>query len=240
MGRPAANQTHLDQRLAASAASGSLDAMRRLILDGANPRFDKGLALAKAAKNGHAECVRFLIPISDMAESSAVCLAALHGHIECVKLLASLCDHKANALALGWAVGNGHMECATILASALDPEGDLDYGHDLRVAAHQGNIDGIKMLAPFCSLSNDPSPLFMAVEAGQAKSVSLILSLAPTLVAMIDFDAAIHKARRCEHHDLAALLQSIHDRRELSDTANMPDSAASQGSASSRQAAQRL
>lgn len=220
------NQTQLDQDLLVSATSGSLADMHRLLLAGADPLFERSLAVSKAALRGHVECVKLLIPISGMGESSAVSLAAAHGHVECVELLAPVSDSKANALAMCWSAQNGHFECARILAPLADLDGD--YSHDLRVAAYHGNIEAIKILAPFCNLSADPEPFRVAMDAGQADAVALFLSLAPTLIELINLDVDLPKARINEQYGLAALLQSIRDLREVSESSKALPSASRQ------------
>lgn len=80
-------------------------------------------ALSAAAQNGHTECVRLLIPVSEpkVNNSQALVCAALHGHTECVRLLIPVSEPKANnSEALDCAAQFGHNDCIDLLFECSD------------------------------------------------------------------------------------------------------------------------
>ncbi len=87
------------------------------------PLADDSLALRLAAKYGHMEIARLLLPASDPKanDSEALRLAAENGHLEIVKLLLPVSNSKA---------------CGP---------------HTLQQAAIQGRLEIVRLLAPFCN-----------------------------------------------------------------------------------------
>ena len=82
-------------------------------------------ALFRAAKNGHAECVKILIDITDPKADGSMPLraASFHGHLECVKILLPVSDPTEDHFdALYGAACNGHVECTRTILSAISPE----------------------------------------------------------------------------------------------------------------------
>jgi ankyrin repeat protein len=74
--------------------------------------------------NGHIECVKLLIPVSNPKDrySSALQLAARHGHTQCVELLIPVSNPKAhNSYALQEAAVHGHTQCVELLYPVSDP-----------------------------------------------------------------------------------------------------------------------
>jgi hypothetical protein len=111
-----------EERLIEAAKKGDVDALARALNDGANA----GAALLGAAKNGHAECVKLLLPLSDPREFDSLALvrAASRGHVECVKILIPVSDPKAKgSWALLEAAQNGHAQCVALLLPVSDPQG---------------------------------------------------------------------------------------------------------------------
>lgn len=81
--------------------------------------------LFEAARDGNAEEIQRLIPISDPKnnDSMALQVAASYGHTECVKLLIPVSDPKAsNSAALQWAAQYGNVEAIKVLISVSDPK----------------------------------------------------------------------------------------------------------------------
>ena len=67
----------------------TVEVIKRLIDEGADPKINDSYPLRWAARNGHTEIVKLLIPISDpkVYNSEALRWAAQNGHIEVIKLL---------------------------------------------------------------------------------------------------------------------------------------------------------
>lgn len=87
-------------------------------------------ALMYAARLGHEDCVRLLLPHSDPLTRdaygwSALMLAACNGHKECVKFLLSHSDAsavtKGGSTALMLAARYGYEDCVTLLLPVSDP-----------------------------------------------------------------------------------------------------------------------
>lgn len=81
--------------------------------------------LFEAARDGNAEDIQRLIPISDPKnnDSMALQVAASYGHTECVKLLIPVSDPKANnSAALAWAAQYGNTEALKVLIAVSDPK----------------------------------------------------------------------------------------------------------------------
>ena len=80
-------------------------------------------ALNLASVNGHAECVKLLIPVSDLKsnDSCALRLASRNGHTECVKLLIPVSNAKdIDSFALRLASENGRTDCVELLLPHSD------------------------------------------------------------------------------------------------------------------------
>ena len=72
--------------------------IKQLIKEGADPKADNSYALRWAAKNGHLEIVKLLLPVSDPKANESVALrwAAENWHlVEMVKLVLPVSDPKA-------------------------------------------------------------------------------------------------------------------------------------------------
>lgn len=103
--------------------------------------------LFEAARDGNAEEVRRLIPISDPKnnDSMALQVAASYGHTECVKLLIPVSDPKANnSAALGWAALYGNTDVLKVLIAVSDPK--VNDSVALRQAVLHGHTDCVDAL----------------------------------------------------------------------------------------------
>ena len=92
--------------------------IKRLIDEGADPKVEGNWPLRWAAKNGHLEIVKVLLPYSDPKafDNFALRWAARNGYIDIVKLLLPLSDVKTfDSEALRWAVLNKHLEIVKLL-----------------------------------------------------------------------------------------------------------------------------
>lgn len=103
--------------------------------------------LFEAARDGNAEDIQRLIPISDPKnnDSMALQVAASYGHTECVKLLIPVSDPKAsNSAALQWAAQYGNTEVLKILIPVSDPK--VKNSVALQLAVLHGHTDCVDAL----------------------------------------------------------------------------------------------
>jgi hypothetical protein len=96
-----------------------VNVIKRLIEEGANPKIRNSYPLQLAAKYGHIEIVKLLLPLSDPTDDDSLALrwAAEYDRTEIVKLLLEAgADPNANdSLALRWAAEFGHIEIVKLL-----------------------------------------------------------------------------------------------------------------------------
>lgn len=148
-------QHQLDQQLISRASAGDLPWAAKLLALGANPLAQSSLALREAAGNGHAECVRLLIPVSDPKAkgSYALQLAARNGHVGCVampsektkypQLIKFARDNPLPTDALGLSLGI--LDVASLLVACLHREAarwdsmSLSLMHEARASAYPGS-----------------------------------------------------------------------------------------------------
>jgi ankyrin repeat protein len=142
-------QEVLNDQLKQAARLGDVSGLIQALDGGAQAFAGESAALGSAAQEGHAECVKLLMEVSDPKanESGALRWAALWGHAECVKLLIPVSDPLENdSLALRWAAAYGHGECVALLIEVSDP---LVMNSDaLRWAAKGGHADCVRLLLP--------------------------------------------------------------------------------------------
>lgn len=82
--------------------------------------------LCEAARGGHVECVKLLIPISPSLvvneHRSPITIAAEQGHTECVQLLIPTSEESWRHHALCMAVAWGQVDCVKLLIGACNPK----------------------------------------------------------------------------------------------------------------------
>ena len=181
--------TDFHDELFTSTVNGDLESLRIILALGADPRHNNSLPISLAAENGHAECVKLLIPLSDpkSRDSLALVLAATSGHAECVRLLIPVSDPEANSSnALRWAAVNGHAECVKLLIPASGP------------------------------LLQNKTVLAAAMTCGNAETLSHMLASEPLLLDGQDLFAHQDAAIANGHAELALLLCSHIEQQALS------------------------
>jgi ankyrin repeat protein len=142
-------QATLNDRLREAAKLGDVAALEQALEDGAEARAQDSWALSLAASNGHVECVRRLISVSDpLADGSgALRGAAQCGHADCVKVLMEASDPLAqNSYALRAAASGGHADCLGLLMGVSEPKAQNFQA--LRWAAVNGHADCVALLLP--------------------------------------------------------------------------------------------
>lgn len=246
---------NLNDQLVACADAGNLAGIERLLAQGAagcadlpsyacNPKAENSMALRMAAKNGHHECVKLLIPVSNPANCfSALAAAASWGRLECVVLLLPFSDESADfSSALFLAISGGHIDCAQALIPALGPK---DSFNSLAFAAFHGHVEGVKLLIPIsdaearsCALrraaarGNDECvKLLLPVSGplgdmlsladdvaylGLASTFSIIIDHKPLLLSLLDLPSLLGAAVAKHHSELVRLLSSLAERQSLS------------------------
>ena len=186
------SQSDVDQELVDAAQAGAAAQVSALLAEGADPMRESSSALRWAAKNGHGECVRLLLPMSDpTAEGSdALRLAAANGHAECVRLLLPFSDPKSDeSWALRWAAHNGHVECVRLLLGACGP------------------LIGINGL------------LEQVFYRGHAKVAAVLIGEEPRLLDKVNLPKCLAAALEKGHGDVASYLSSLMNQKELSSVA---------------------
>ena len=153
-----------------------------------SPKALDSLAIRLAAHNGHDQCVRRLLLVSEPAakESEALRCAAQNGHAECVRLLLDASDPKAKgSYALRAAAQHGHAECARLL---------------------------LGVPGPLCEIGG---LLEEVVKAGRSKMAALLIEHEPGLIYGLDLQKGIALALENDHADMALFLSSIIEQRDL-------------------------
>lgn len=114
----------VQELLIGAASMGNVEFVRKAIGIGADPKMNCSEALYLASERGHADCVEFLIPLSDPTDyDTAFTMAAYKGHVDCVRHLMKVSDPKANhSMALQSASCGGQWDCMRLLI----PVSDLD------------------------------------------------------------------------------------------------------------------
>ena len=108
--------------------------------------------LYDAARYGKTELLNGLIKqsINGVDYNKALCLTSANGHTECVKLLIPVSDPK-NCNALSWASISGHAECVKFLIHVSDPK--INNSYALRMAAEKDHFDCVELLLPHSDIS---------------------------------------------------------------------------------------
>ena len=205
--------------LVQAAERGHIDCVRLLIPFSGDMGNDSiALALVRAAGDGHAECVEVLVPVCG-AESinSALAIATRHGHADCVKLLISIPGPKVvfQQSLLYLAAAAGHVECVKLLIPVSDPMEKDSVA--LRSSIINRHTQCAKLLIPVSGqLVEIPSLLSLALVAGQAEVVALLLESEPRLLDGVDLFEILSSARSTGNDDVAEFLSSVIDRDALS------------------------
>ena len=191
-------------------------------------------ALRSAARNGRAECLGLLIPISDPKadDSSALSWAARNGHLKCVELLIPVSDPKASgsqalafaawaghvecvkrlipisnphdSLPLCWAASNDHIECVKLLILSPPP---FNLSLPITYASSHGHVECLKaLIAAPNALALDSQGLLWAAKAGHIDCVELLLPLSDPLARDDEGLNALDLALRDNHSEVAALI----------------------------------
>ena len=124
----------INARLLAAAMHGDEVELKAILRESGGGALTKTLgmqnALAWAAREGHEDCVRLLLPVSDSWGKDGYGMtplmhAASAGHDACVELLLAVSDalaqNKDGMTALMWAAGSGQEACVRLLL----PESDV-------------------------------------------------------------------------------------------------------------------
>ena len=203
--RIAMPQSSTDQELESVARAGAAAKVSALLAAGADPMRESSSALRWAAYNGHEECVRLLLPLSDAKaeRSQALWLAAQNGHVECVELLIPVSDPKADrSYALRAAAHYGHAECVRLLLPVSNPnECESDA---LRAAAGKGHAECVRLLLPVSDpMAEDSGALRVAARNGHVECVRLLLA---AWLPLLEIDGLLKEAMDAGHAKVAALL----------------------------------
>lgn len=246
-------QQYLDELFFKTAEAGSLDDLELLLAQGANPKVRNSLPLRLAAKKGHADCVKFLIPVSDpTAQNSFALQLAVDGNrLECARLLIPVSNPAADrSRALRIAAMNGHAECAALLIPLSDPMDQSSVAlrlassgghlecvkllipvsdhaaenfHALRAASENGHVECATLLIELCPLLSDPRPFYAAIEDGEATAAAFMLEREPRLASLVDLPSLIESSSVRGHVQLRSLLSAVHDKHILSACSPSPE-----------------
>ena len=161
---------HNNELLLEAAKKGDINEVQRLIPI-SDPKHKNSVAFREACENGHFECVKALIPVSD-GYNFAMNEAARNNKVECVKLLLPLSDHHESALHA--AAGNNHIECVKLLLP-----GSKDVSRQLCMAIQNHHNECAQLILSDC-LQKDTSymkewALHTAVEFGNTEAVKMLL-----------------------------------------------------------------
>ena len=210
--------TQMNRQLLQCAKTGDLAGVERLLAVGADPCNNNSEPLAWAANNGHAECVKLLIPVSDPKAESYPALrwASKNGQAECVKLLIPVCDPKANSsMALLYGAQSGQAECVKLLIPVSDPK--AYNSRALRYSAMNGHAECVKLLTP----TSDPlieikGLVGDAISSGNPAILSIMIAHEPRLLKLMNLPSLLEEAMAQKHAELAHLLSSIIEGQSIS------------------------
>ncbi len=178
--------------------------------------------LMMAARHGHIDCVKALLPHSDpnaqqqwgvesdyyFADRTAIHLAVERGHSEIVRLLAPVsdlslsgsCDYQYGwATPLELAVLKGNHELVKFLAPLSPPaEGQFDQCNPMSLAVELKDAESIRILLPFGDarrvVGNGFTPLMSAAYDGFVEGVRLLLPVSDVKAKNSRSQSALHLA----------------------------------------------
>jgi len=183
----------------------TIEVIKRLINEGADPTVDNNYPLRYAALNGYINIVKLLIPVSDGKASNNIALkyAAYNGHVEIVKLLIPVSNPKANnSEALRYAAEYGHTEVVKLLIPVSDPKANNSIA--LRWAARNNRIEIVKLLIPVSDPKTcNSEALRNAAENGHIEIVKLLI---PVSDPKADNSIALRRAIYDGHIEVVKLL----------------------------------
>lgn len=167
-----------DDILIKAAAKNRIKLVKILIPFSTEPT-SKGWALRAAAENGHLQCVKLLIPVSDPKVKNtgidgALIDAARNGDMKILKLLISISDPKIHSKsALQFAAEKGHTDIVKFLISISDPKSVGSQA--LFWAAENGHAECVKLLIPVSDPKLENSlALIRAAINGHTECVKLL------------------------------------------------------------------
>lgn len=131
-------------------------------------------ALQWAAKDGRADFIRELAPLSNPRahNSAALRMAAEQGRSACVRELIPISDPKANdSEALKWAAHNGRIECVRQLIPVSDPKASDSFA--LLSAALGGHVECVDALLPHSDVEIRNEDGFTIAEAARRSGVGI-------------------------------------------------------------------
>ena len=167
----------IDDLLCESAIAGDVVALRELLGRGADAKKNDSRALREASRYVHEDCIKELIPVSDVSAcfSEALCLASFAGSLNCVRMLLPFSSPKDNdSEALRWAVSNGWRDIVDTLIDASD----LSCGNFsiLRIASSKGRAEILRSLMSKCDASSCAEGLiFESAVNGHDECLSFLL-----------------------------------------------------------------
>jgi len=156
-------------------SGGQRTVARDVLVGDSGPTFhekrDKGRTpLMRAAEAGHAECVKLLIPFSDLSAAdecgaTAIYLAAQFGRADCLRALIPFCDPAAplknGETPLMAAAAAGRVECVKLLI----PVSDVDHENQksrmptaLAVAVKESREECVALLLAVSKKAQEPLP----------------------------------------------------------------------------------
>jgi len=184
--------------------------IKRLIDEGVNLKIDNSFPLRWAARYGHIDIVKLLIPISDpkAISNEALRSAAINGHTKIVKLLIPVSDPKAiNSEALRIAAESGYTEIVKLLIPVSNPKAQENEA--LRSAVYNEYTKIVKLLIPVSNpKANSSYTLRLAAENGYTEIVKLLI---PVSDPKIKNSYALRCAAQNGHTKVVKLLIPLSD-----------------------------
>ena len=144
-----------DNSLVVAATNGDVEQVRAW-LEVANPAADDYLPLFRAIRHGHMDCVKELIPVSNITHNieRAVLLAARWKEFECLKMLLEYTTPSTQLHeALAISAHNNDCACLELLWTHTDAKFNNSYA--LRAAVANRSLDAFDILLPVSDPSAD-------------------------------------------------------------------------------------
>lgn len=193
------------EELRSAAAEGDRSRVASLLLLNAPaPAFSAAAAIHAAAAQGHADCVKLLIPLAVSASSQkalALLAAARNGHFECLRIL----------IDSGWAAGPPSSPGYDSLISA-----------GLCLAARNGHAECVHLFMPRASTLRHGKALalFDAVDHGHA---AVVEAMAAHDLSLIYMASDRIDPSNVNHRHISQFIRAVEERRLLSKIAGSED-----------------